>query len=486
MDDSSRDVAAFYASCKEAADYILDEVSRGAEILVAGHNDADGLSSIGVVAGGLLDLGAKFIARSVFRLEEFIEVMGEHNGRMIILVDMGGGSIGELRSIFKEAKLVIIDHHQPDQRAVEEGWKHVNPHLFGIDGESEVSAAGVAYLVMRNIVPNPHRYAPLAVVGSLGDLQDKGEKRRLVGLNEEIVSDAVKGSQLSVREDFILYGRESKPIHQALASSQSPYLPGLSGDEAACLSLLIEAGIEVRDGDKWRTIADLAEEEKSKLYNAIVSYLVKNNQPVEPVRDLIGTVYELVSESPSSGLRDAREYSQLLNACGKTNNSWLGVAVAMGYRGWVLKEAQRVVEQYRAMLKKSLDFASKNLEQMYHIMVLRVGPEIDVRQVSSVASILSSSKLIPADKPLIVVGQEGGIVKVSARASPKLVSKGVNLGLVMREAASKFAGRGGGHRIAAGAEIPADRLTLFLLEVDRLIGETLSQVRAQITLDDNS
>ncbi|MEM0482437.1 MAG: DHH family phosphoesterase [Nitrososphaerota archaeon] len=486
MDNSSRDVAAFYASCKEAADYIQEEVSRGAEILVAGHNDADGLSSIGVVASGLLDLGAKFIARSVFRLEEFIEVMGGHNGRMVILVDMGGGSIGELQSIFDQAKLIIIDHHQPDQTAVGERWKHVNPHLFGIDGETEVSAAGVAYLVMRNIVSNPLRYAPLAVVGSLGDLQDKGEKKRLVGLNEEIVSEAVKASQLMVREDFILYGRESKPIHQALASTQSPYLPGLSGDEAACLSLLIEAGIEVREGDKWRTISDLAEEEKSRLYNAIVSYLAKNNQPIEPVRDLIGTVYELVNESASSGLRDAREYSQLLNACGKTNNSWLGVAVAMGYRGWVLREAQRVVEQYRAMLRKSLDFASKNLEQMYHIMVLRVGPEIDIRQVSSVASIISSSKLIPADRPLIVVGQEGGIVKVSARASPQLVSQGVNLGVVMREAASKFAGRGGGHKIAAGAEIPADRLTLFLLEVDRLIGEAISQAKTQITLDDDS
>ncbi|MEM3155617.1 MAG: DHH family phosphoesterase, partial [Nitrososphaerota archaeon] len=131
------------------------------------------------------------------------------------------------------------------------------------------------------------------------------------------------------------------------------------------------------------------------------------------------------------------------------------------------------------------EFASKNLEQMYNIMVLRVGPEIDVRQVSSIASILSSSKLIPADKPLIVVGQEAGVVKVSARTSSKLVMVGVNLGTVMREAASKFAGRGGGHKIAAGAEIPADRLTLFLLEVDRLIGEALSRVKTQITLDDN-
>ncbi len=485
MDGSVRDVAALQARCKEAADFIQDEAERGTEILVAGHNDADGLSSIGIVTGGLLDLGAKFIAKSVFRLEEFIDLMGKRDGGMVILVDMGSGSIHELRKVFGDRKFVIIDHHQPEAEDIGENWIHVNPHLFGIDGESEVSAAGVAYLVMRNITPNPHIYAPIAVVGSLGDLQDRGEKRKLFGLNEEIVSDAVEGRMLKVYEDFILYGRGSKPIHQALASTQSPYLPGLSGEEASCLSLLIEAEIEVRDGDKWRTIADLTEEEKTKLYNAIVSHLVKNNQPTEVVKDLIGTVYELVNEDVSSGLRDAREYAQLLNACGKTNNSWLGVSVAMGYRSWVLEEAQRVMEQYRTILKKSLEFASKNLEQMYNIMVLRVGPEIDVRQVSSIASILSSSKLIPVDKPLIVVGQEAGVVKVSARTSSKLVMVGVNLGTVMREAASKFAGRGGGHKIAAGAEIPADRLTLFLLEVDRLIGEALSRVKTQITLDDN-
>ncbi|MCS7145503.1 MAG: DHH family phosphoesterase [Nitrososphaerota archaeon] len=477
-----RDVEAFYAKCKEAADCIRDEVGRGLEVSVTGHNDADGLSSLGIVAGGLLDLGAKFIARSVFRREEFFETAGEHSGKLIILTDMGGGSIGELMDVFNGERLVIIDHHQPDRTEIPEGWVHVNPHLLGIDGESEVSAAGVAYLVMRNIVADAERYAPLAVVGGLGDLQDKGEKRRLVGLNESIVADAVNGMQLRVFEDFILHGRGSRPIHQALAGSQSPYLPGLSGDEAACLSLLVDVGIEVRAGDKWRTLADLAEEEKRTLYNAIVSHLAKSNQPTEMARDLIGTVYELVNEDASSGLRDAREYSQILNACGKTNNSWLGVSLAMGYRGWVLKEAWRVMEQYRVTLKKGLESASKNLEQMYNIVVLRVGPDIDIRHVSSVASILSSSKIVPDDKPLVVLGQEGGIVKVSARASPSLVARGLNLGTVMREAAAKFSGRGGGHRIAAGAEIPAERLTLFLLEADRLVGEAITKAKTQVPL----
>ncbi|MEM4238828.1 MAG: DHH family phosphoesterase [Nitrososphaerota archaeon] len=486
MHRSDRDVSAFRARCQEASDLIFSEASQGREILVVGHNDADGLSSIGIVSGALLEIGAKFISRSVFRIDEFFETTAEHGGRLITLVDMGSGSLSELRERLGEARLVIIDHHPPEQCELGENWLLVNPHLYGIDGENEVSAAGVAYFVIRTLIAEAHRYSALAVVGALGDLQDKGEKRKLVGLNEEIVSEAVKNNWLSVSEDFIFHGRGFKPIHQSIASTQSPFLPGLSGDEAASLSLLVDAGIELRNGDKWRTVSDLSEEEKSRLYNAVVTCWAKNNHSTEVARDLIGTIYELVNEEESSGLRDAREFSHLLNACGKTGNAWLGISVALGFRGWVLREAQKVVENYRSILKRSLETASKSLEQMHHSIVLRVGSEIDVRQVSSVASIVSSSKLIPPDKPLIVVGQEGSIAKVSARASPKLVAMGLNLGDIMKEAALKFSGRGGGHKIAAGAEIPADRLTLFLVEVDNMVGAALSVSKKQITLDDGA
>jgi len=482
---ASRDVDAFISRCREAADIIREEASRGLEILVVGHNDADGLSSIGVVAGSLLDLGVKFAVRSVFRLDEFIEVAAENRGRLVILTDMGGGNLSELKEALKDSKLVIVDHHQPEEAPIPEGWIHVNPHHFGIDGEVEVSASGVAYLVMRRLVPDPERYVHLAVVGGLGDLQDKGEKRSLLGVNAEIVKEAVKSGVLRVYEDFLLYGRASKPVHQALAGTQTPYLPGLSGDEASCLSLLIEAGLEVRDRDVWRTIADLTGEEKSKLYNAVVSHLAKHGQTPEAARDMIGTIYEIVPESSSTGLRDAREFAQVLNACGKTEYAWLGAALAMGYRGWVLDEAWKIVEKYRSLLRRGLELAVKNAELMYNIVVVRVGQTVDVRHVSSIASILSTSKILPTDKPLIVVGQEEGVVKVSARASPTLVARGLNLGSVMKDAASKFSGRGGGHRIAAGAEIPAERITLFLLEVDRVVGEMLSKHGAQITLDED-
>ncbi|MEM0111941.1 MAG: DHHA1 domain-containing protein, partial [Candidatus Parvarchaeota archaeon] len=284
------------------------------------------------------------------------------------------------------------------------------------------------------------------------------------------------------------YGRSFRGVHHALASTYSPFIPGLSGDEAACLSLVISCGIEIRKGDQWRTLADLSEDEKKRLYNGIIGHLATHGYPSSIASELIGTVYEINGEEAWTYTRDAREFATLLNSTGKTNKAWVGIALAMGVRGWVLEEANRLLEEYRKSIARAINYVTTPgaLEQMHHIVILRGGTEVDPRQISSIASILSSSQLLPQDKPLIAIAQEGGLVKVSARASSKLVDIGLDLGEIMRRAAEMYGGKGGGHRVAAGAEIAADRLTLFLLEVDKLVGMHMRDagLPAQSTLDE--
>jgi nanoRNase/pAp phosphatase (c-di-AMP/oligoRNAs hydrolase) len=48
------------------------------------------------------------------------------------------------------------------------------------------------------------------------------------------------------------------------------------------------------------------------------------------------------------------------------------------------------------------------------------------------------------------------------------LSERVDLGEIMRKAAKSADGRGGGHRVAAGANIPPEKVELFIKEVDRL------------------
>ena len=64
-------------------------------------------------------------------------------------------------------------------------------------------------------------------------------------------------------------------------------------------------------------------------------------------------------------------------------------------------------------------------------------------------------------------------VKASSRGTQELVSRGMDLSVAIRRAAERVGGIGGGHNIAAGATIPADRKDEFLDALDGIVGEQL-------------
>lgn len=478
-------MAGFFKAAEEAAEKIRRWVSAGEFIDIFTHNDADALSSSGLLAGALRREDARYRVRSLNRIEEFIQLYEEGfiESRAVVFTDIGSGYVEELSTLLKGRDVVILDHHRPRVAEIPHGWVHVNPHDHGFDGASELSASGVSYFVSRKLSPANIEYSGVAVVGALGDLQDKNSRRRLHGLNRTIVEEAVKAGVLEARDDLILYGRTFRPIHMALSSTTSPYIPGLSGREDACYSFLTKLGISLKEGETWRTLSDLTDEEKKTLYNGLLEYLVSRALPTSIAEELVGESYDLVKEESWTYLRDAREFATLLNSCGKTGRAWLGIVVAMGARAEVLDEAQRVLEEYRASLAKAMDYVARPgvMEELNHIVVLKGGDMIDEKQVSSVASIISSSGLIPPNKALVAFASAGHMVKISSRASKQLVERGVNLGELLYRLAEVYGGRGGGHDVAAGAEIPSDRIIRFLADFDRALGEQLEKAADKIS-----
>ncbi len=452
-------------------------IERGSSFTVFCHIDADGLSSGAIASVMLLRERAPFIVRAARSIDDILEAIPHFpKDSIIILTDIGSGYLDILREKFQDKTFIILDHHQPEGEPGK-NWIHINPHLCGVDGAREVSSSGVAYLVAKAVSEENISLSPVAVVGALGDLQDKSsEKRELGGLNKLIVEDAVRSGLLKVSDDLLFYGRSYRPIHLALASTTSPYIPGISGSEAHAVSFLNSLKIKLKEDDRWRVFAELDEEEKKTIYNGLMKYITSLNFPPSIVKELIGKVYELTKEEDWTPLKDAREFASLLNACGKTGNEWLGIAIAMGSRGELLLQAQKTLEEYKRKLSEILDFLirKENWQELKHIIAIDGGTTIDERMVSSASSILSSSELLPEDKPLIMLATSGDKVKASARASIKLIRKGLNLGLVMRKAAERVNGTGGGHDVAAGAEIPLAKKTMFLAEVDTIVGEMLS------------
>ncbi len=467
----------FLASTAQAAKTILETVEKDGFIHVFSHLDADGVAAAGIMGKALFRLDARFRIRVTQWVDEkIINEITADKPQLVILTDFGSGYLDLLNEKVPDFKVLILDHHQITGNAENGNFVHVNPHLHGIDGASDISGSGVAYFVAKAVSTENVDLAPIALIGALGDIQDKYEQRKLGGLNEKIVEDAVNANLVKVEKDLTFFGRETRPIHKTLAATTSPFIPGISGEEGASVAFLNSLGIKLKDGEKWRALRDLTEDEKKKLCSALADHLLSKGLHFE-VANLIGHVYILTKEEPWTPLRDAREFGVVLNSTGRMDRPSLGIAVCMGDRGAALEEANKALEDYRKNINKYLTWVMEKPERMKeleNIYVVYGENFINEKIIGTVSSILATS-MPNSEKPIIAYAnmEAEGVAKFSARTTDVVVHKGINLGEVMRVASEKFGGKGGGHNIAAGGQVPLDQVENFISVVNDLVGKLL-------------
>jgi len=468
-------------SASEAANLIHEYVEEEKTIHVASHYNADGLAAAGVIGKCLVRLGGRLRIRVERWLDKNVinGIAAAEKTALTIFTDLGSGELDLLGEGLSDRRVIVLDHHQPVGETPST-FIHVNPHLHEIDGSRDLSGAGVAYLVAKALDKTNVDLACVATVGALGDLQDKYEQRGLGGVNETIVEDAVNSGLLKLETDLLFFGRETRPMHKALACTTNPFIPSISGEEDASYAFLVQrVGITPKSKDKWLALRDLSEEEKKKLFSALADHLASKGLPSNIALSLIGSVYTLTNEEPWTPLRDAREFAVLLNATGRMEKPSLGVAVCMGDRATALEQANTVLEEYRRTITKCLNWLNEKpgrIQELDSIYVVRGENFIHENMIGTVSSILSTN-LPKHDKPIIAYSTVSGesLIKVSARALDTLTGRGLNLGEILRIAAEKHSGKGGGHDVAAGAQVPIKNMKPFVELVDELVRKRLEE-----------
>ncbi len=469
---------AFYASAAQAAQRIKDFVNAGRFIRIISHLDADGLTAASILSKSLFRLDAVFRTRIGKQLDEgLVEALAAEEESPIVFTDFGSGGLDLLSRRLSRNEVVVLDHHQPLDASFPT-LTHVNPHHFGFNGAQEISASGVAYFVAKAMNASNSDLASLAVVGALGDSQDRNPQRELLSLNRTIVQDAISAGCLRAETDLIFYGRETRPIHKALAYTTNPFMPGLSGEEDNCMGFLLNLGITLKTEGRWRAINDLSEDEKQTIYSEIAKYLSAKRLPNTVTQSLIGTVYTLIHEDRGTPLRDAREYASLLNACGRMDKPGLGICLGVGDRETALDEAIDAFTAYKHVLAEYMDWITTTpnvLEERDNMYLVNGRGKIDEKMLGTITTILISSHILAADKPLMAVTTaENDMVKVSGRATATNIEAQLNLGAIFHEASSKYGGEGGGHDVAAGAQLPQQFTDEFIQLIDHMVGASLN------------
>jgi len=328
-----------------------------------------------------------------------------------------------------------------------------------LDGSDELSASGTAYLVFRE-------YADLAIVGAVGDMQGP-----LKGMNRTVLEEGEKRGEIKVENDLSFYGRYCRTLVQFLAYSDDPYLPGISYREDKVEHLLTELRIPLEADNKKRVYADLNNEEKKLLISALAKIMIRTNR-VKKTNELIGESYVLLRR-PKNETYEANEFSTLLNACGRHSQPDIGIAVCLGKPG-ADEQARELLRLHRKMLRDGIEYAGSHVQDLGVFKFVDGRERVEENIIGTVCGMALNQKW---KVPIIGISSgDENTIKISSRSPRNLVNAGLNLGDLMKKASLELGGVGGGHKIAAGASIPKNKINEFLL----FAGEYLTNINGQI------
>jgi RecJ-like exonuclease len=467
----------------------LDETARACaarlraaeSVLLASHIDADGLTSAAIAATALERADIPFETVFKKQLDDAeIASIAAREYDTVLFTDFGSGQLDAIASHEAAGDFtpVIADHHQPAEAETE---YHLNPLLVGINGASELSGAGASYVLARALAEEQEAIpdtanrdlAALAVVGAVGDMQATGGE--LVGTNARIVAEGVEAGVLEEGTDLAFYGKQTRPLPKLLEYASEVQIPGVSNDEAGAIQFLDGLGLDLRADGDWRRWVDLTDAERQTVASALVQRALERGVPAEKVDGLVGTTYTLLDEESGTELRDASEFSTLLNATARYDRADVGLAVCLGDRTDALERARRLLQNHRRNLSEGLErVKAEGVTREDHLQWFDAGDEIRETIVGIVAGMAVGTEGVDSNVPIVAFARKNDEeTKVSARGTGRLVGQGLDLSVVMGEASAAVGGGGGGHDVAAGATIPAGREQEFIAEADAIVGEQL-------------
>ncbi len=143
----------------------------GREVLLFHHNDTDGLAS-GTILLTACERAGWTVKR--YALEKpYPEVLDlvfrEHTGKLIMFADFAGKIAPLIADKNRRQNLVFILDHHPAEPSPDDTVLNLDPDLFGLKGDLDISASTTCYLFAKAMHEGNRDLASLAVLGAVGD-----------------------------------------------------------------------------------------------------------------------------------------------------------------------------------------------------------------------------------------------------------------------------------------------------------------------------
>ncbi len=453
------------------------QIDKREVIRVISHLDADGISACAIMIKLLNNDNRKYSVSIVQQLNKgVLSQLASEPYNCFIFTDIGSGVISEIKEMLNGKKVFVLDHHSISGDDFS-GIVFVNPHIFGIDGGKEISGAGVVFKFACAVDKAMEELAHIAVIGAIGDLQ---EQNGFLRLNDEILKIAIEKNKIQVKKGLRIFGMQTKPLHKALEYCTDPYIPGVSGSESGAIQFLYQIGIEPKNGNEWKKIVHLDENDMKKLVTGIIMKRLNEAQP----DDVLGNVYILPHEEEESSTRDAKEFATLLNACGRLGRASFGIGACLGDKK-IKQQAIRTLADYKKEIVNALQWYNENKfsDDVYwgnKFVIINAKENVMSTMIGTIASILSKSNLMANNNFILSMARAlDGNTKVSLRTTNNLDGM-IDLKKVIEEIIAGIGNsESGGHQNAAGAVIPTEKEEMFIEQAKEVLGKYVIEERVR-------
>jgi len=433
-------------------------------VRIVGHLDCDGITASSILIKAFYRENIKFVYSSNRQLNEktIIELKKEHY-KIIFFADFGSNLLDIINEELNEKKIFILDHHkfQDIKKSVKTEIYNINPNKFGID-DNFICGSGIAYLFSKCLNKKNKSLAYIALIGAIGDMQDINGFSEL---NKYILNDSIESNDIEIKIGLSMFGLQTKPLYKLLQFSTEIFIPGVTGDENGAKMFLNNLGIDLIDKNgNYRKIFDLNKEETNKLITAIIiSRIGIENNP----ENILGNIYLLKREEDGVPTRDAREFSTLINACGRLNMPSLGVGACLNDKR-SKEKAFELLRDYKNEIINSLNWVDKNRKteniiEREKLIIINSKNNIRDTVIGTVNSILTKSGLF--ENGTIIVSMAYSIdnnIKISLRS---VNNSNIDLGSIIKDVCECLNGAGGGHPNAAGGLIQLDKEKEFIEKI---------------------
>ena len=163
------------------------------------HNDADGLTS-----GAIL---TRTFERQGYQVQRFclekpypavLRKVYEQEGKLLIFADFAGRIAPLLSDLNKGRNLTLILDHHVAEASTDSRVLNLDPDLFGLKGDRDISGSTTCYLFARTMDPVNCDMAHIAAIGAVGDgfFVDGA----LVSQNREVALEAMQQSKVAIKK----------------------------------------------------------------------------------------------------------------------------------------------------------------------------------------------------------------------------------------------------------------------------------------------